>query len=82
MKTNELTEGETLQGKDNLLSAYKMGKRVELNLTHRVVMAAMTRCRALDGIPNEAIVDYYSQRATQGGLLITEGTFISPTAHG
>ncbi|XP_021714017.1 12-oxophytodienoate reductase 7-like isoform X2 [Chenopodium quinoa] len=45
-------------------------------------MAPMTRCRALHGIPNEAMVQYYSQRATNGGLLISEGTFISPTAHG
>ncbi len=27
-------------------------------------------------------VDYYAQRATQGGLIISEATCISPTAHG
>ena len=65
--------------REDLWSPYQMGK---LRLCHRVVMAAMTRCRALNGILNEAMVKYYSQRATQGGLLISEGTFISPTAVG
>lgn len=30
----------------------------------------------------ELAVDYYSQRATSAGLIITEGTFISPEAGG
>lgn len=42
----------------------------------------MARCRALNGIPQNANVEYYAQRATPGGFLITEGTLISPTAHG
>lgn len=42
----------------------------------------MTRCRALNEIPQEANVEYYKQRATQGGFLITEGTSVSPTAAG
>ncbi|XP_078444764.1 oxophytodienoate-reductase 3 [Wolffia australiana] len=51
-------------------------------LSHRIVMAPMTRCRALNGVPQPCHVDYYRQRATAGGLLITEGTLISPTAAG
>ncbi|KAL2928639.1 Artemisinic aldehyde Delta(11(13)) reductase [Bienertia sinuspersici] len=82
METKEETATEDMIKKKDLLTAYKMGKVVERHLSHRVVMAPMTRCRALNGIPNEAMVEYYSQRATQGGLLISEGTFISPTAHG
>lgn len=82
MKTKEETGKKEVMRTDNLMSAYRMGKVVELRLSHRVVMAAMTRCRALNGIPNEAMVEYYSQRATNGGLLISEGTFISPAAHG
>ncbi|KAL2905873.1 Artemisinic aldehyde Delta(11(13)) reductase [Bienertia sinuspersici] len=82
METKEETAAEDMIKKKDLLTAYKMGKVVERHLSHRVVMAPMTRCRALNGIPNEAMVEYYSQRATQGGLLISEGTFISPTAHG
>ncbi|GMH06292.1 hypothetical protein Nepgr_008132 [Nepenthes gracilis] len=62
-----------------LFSSYKMGK---WELSHRVVMAPMTRCRALNGIPNQALLVYYTQRATDGGGLISEGTFISPTAIG
>ncbi|XP_068659331.1 12-oxophytodienoate reductase 7 isoform X2 [Aristolochia californica] len=42
----------------------------------------MTRCRSLNGIPQPANVEYYVQRATKGGLVITEGTLISPTAGG
>ncbi|XP_076888225.1 artemisinic aldehyde Delta(11(13)) reductase-like [Bidens hawaiensis] len=68
-------------GRENssLFSPYKLGK---FNLSHRVVLAPMTRCRALNSIPNEALVEYYRQRATAGGFLITEGTMISPTAAG
>lgn len=45
-------------------------------------MAPMTRCRAINSIPQPAMAEYYEQRATQGGFLITEGTMISPTAAG
>jgi len=48
----------------------------------RVVLAPMTRCRALKGIPNAALAEYYAQRSTPGGFLISEGTLISPTAPG
>ncbi|KAL7096086.1 hypothetical protein ACP275_10G061200 [Erythranthe tilingii] len=63
----------------SLFSPYKMGK---FDLSHRVVLAPMTRCRALNNMPNAALVQYYTQRATSGGFLITEGTMISPTAAG
>ncbi|RZC91677.1 hypothetical protein C5167_027739 [Papaver somniferum] len=62
-----------------LFSPYKMGR---FNLSHRIVLAPMTRCRAIDGIPRSAHVEYYTQRATHGGFLISEGTAISPTAAG
>lgn len=48
----------------------------------RVVLAPMTRCRAIGGIPQPANLEYYVQRSTPGGFLITEGTLISPTAAG
>ncbi|XP_009771208.1 12-oxophytodienoate reductase 3 [Nicotiana sylvestris] len=63
----------------SLFSPYKMGK---FNLSHRVVLAPMTRCRALNSIPQPALAEYYAQRATDGGFLITEGTMISPTSAG
>ncbi|CAJ1940495.1 unnamed protein product [Sphenostylis stenocarpa] len=62
-----------------LFSPYKMAR---FNLSHRVVLAPMTRCRALNGIPNAALAEYYAQRSTPGGFLISEGTLISPTAPG
>lgn len=45
-------------------------------LTNRVVMAPMTRARALDDIPDEHTVLYYAQRAS-AGLIISEGAPIS-----
>ncbi|KAJ3677101.1 hypothetical protein LUZ60_002825 [Juncus effusus] len=63
----------------SLFSPYQMGP---FRLSHRVVLAPMTRCRAINGIPREGNVVYYEQRSTQGGLLITEGTTISPTGAG
>ncbi|KAF5642406.1 NADPH2 dehydrogenase [Fusarium tjaetaba] len=54
-----------------------------LDLQHRIVLAPLTRGRADSaGVPATYAADYYSQRATPGGLLITEGTFISHEASG
>ncbi|KAJ5760142.1 hypothetical protein N7520_007298 [Penicillium odoratum] len=58
-----------------------------LSLQHRVVQAPCTRMRATketDGVfvPNDLNVEYYSQRASAGGLMITEGTPISRLAAG
>ncbi|ONH97610.1 hypothetical protein PRUPE_7G200800 [Prunus persica] len=62
-----------------LFSPFKMGK---FNLSHRVVLAPMTRCRALNGLPQPALAEYYTQRSTNGGFLITEGTLVSDTGAG
>jgi N-ethylmaleimide reductase len=55
----------------------------DLELPNRVVMAPLTRNRARpDGdVPQALNADYYAQRAT-GGLLISEGTQISPQGKG
>ncbi|KAL9008913.1 MAG: hypothetical protein Q9173_006009 [Seirophora scorigena] len=47
-------------------------------------MAPLTRFRADDNhVPSDMAVEYYSQRASvPGTLIITEGTFLSPTAVG
>jgi len=45
-------------------------------------MAPLTRFRAPDHVPVERHAIYYGQRASEGGLLITEGTFIAPEAGG
>lgn len=56
----------------------------ELQLSHRIVLAPLTRFRADDQhIPLPLATEYYAQRAsTPGTLLITEGTFISSRAGG
>src|SRR5260370_29030489 len=55
-----------------------------LKLKHRVVMAPLTRSRAEQpgGIPGDMMVQYYSDRASDGGLIISEATNISLTARG
>nr|ACU18795.1 unknown [Glycine max] len=72
-----MADNATTQGSNTLFSPYKMAK---FNLSHRVVLAPMTRCRALNWIPQAALAEYYAQRSTPGGFLISEGTLISPTA--
>jgi N-ethylmaleimide reductase len=52
---------------------------VELN--NRVVMAPMTRSRAIGNLPNGLMAEYYRQRAG-AGLIITEGTSPSPNGLG
>ena len=52
-----------------------------LLLNNRIVMAPMTRCRAINNIPNELMAEYYKQRSA-AGLIITEGTSPSPNGLG
>lgn len=61
-----------------LLGAYQLGPT---SLKNRVVMAPMTRSRALQNIPNDLMAEYYRQRAG-AGLIITEGTAPSPNGLG
>ncbi len=51
-------------------------------LFFRVVMAPLTRCRSYNTIPQPHAALYYSQRATAGGLIISEATGISVTHQG
>lgn len=52
-----------------------------LKLKNHIVMAPMTRCRAIENLPNDLMASYYEQRAT-AGLIITEGTSPSPNGLG
>lgn len=62
-----------------LLSPYKLGK---LTLPNRLIMAPLTRQRAGEGnVPTKLMAEYYTQRAT-AGLIISEGTQISPEGIG
>jgi N-ethylmaleimide reductase len=64
-----------------LFSPIKVGLS---NLSHRIVMAPLTRMRTSDDrfIPNDLMKEYYLQRTTPGGLIISEATVISETGHG
>ncbi|MDF2698119.1 MAG: alkene reductase [Labilithrix sp.] len=62
----------------NLFSPLRLGR---LDLPNRIVMAPMTRSRAIGGVPNDLIREYYTQRAS-AGLIITEGIAPSPNALG
>ncbi|XXG39478.1 hypothetical protein AAC387_Pa01g0428 [Persea americana] len=62
-----------------LMSPYQMGKFL---LSHRIVLAPLTRERSFGNIPQPHAILYYSQRTTKGGLLIAEATGVSDTAQG
>lgn len=64
----------------SLLTPYKMGN---IQLPNRVIMAPMTRNRAVndDNAPTDLHVKYYTQRAT-AGLIISEGSQVSKRAMG
>jgi N-ethylmaleimide reductase len=55
-----------------------------LALAHRVVMAPLTRSRSEQptDTPGPLMIEYYSQRASPGGLIISEATPIAITGRG
>jgi N-ethylmaleimide reductase len=65
---------------NKLLSEYQLG---DLTLKNRIVMAPMTRGRATNPelLATDLMATYYKQRAS-AGLIITEGSWISPDAIG
>jgi N-ethylmaleimide reductase len=63
---------------NKLFSKYRLGS---LELKNRIVMAPMTRARALHNLPNALMATYYGQRAS-AGLIITEGVSPSPNGLG
>lgn len=63
-----------------LFTPFRIGP-YELN--HRLVLAPMTRLRSEpDDSPSAMMVEYYRQRASQGGLLITESAHPSYDSRG
>ncbi|KAF8411934.1 hypothetical protein HHK36_004492 [Tetracentron sinense] len=52
------------------------------HLSHRIVLAPLTRQRSYKNVPQPHAILYYSQRTTKGGLLIAEATGVSDTAQG
>jgi len=68
-----------MSGQQILLSRFESN---QLSLNNRIAMAPLTRCRAGEGnTVNDIHVKYYEQRAS-AGLLISEGSQISPMAIG
>ena len=59
-------------------TSYQVGSTT---LANRIVMAPMTRSRAIGNVPNELMATYYAQRAS-AGLIVTEGVSPSPNGLG
>ncbi len=63
---------------DPLFRPFRLGN---LELKNRIVMAPMTRSRAIDGIPGENVAAYYRRRAENDvGLILSEGAVIERPA--
>jgi hypothetical protein len=62
-----------------LFLPYRLGN---IELTNRLVMAPMTRSRALEqNVPNPLAATYYAQRAS-AELIVTEATQVTPQGPG
>jgi N-ethylmaleimide reductase len=46
----------------------------DINLSHRIIMSPLTRTRCPGGLPTPLVAEYYAQRATTGGFIVSEGT--------
>jgi N-ethylmaleimide reductase len=82
MVTQESPTGvHTMEKTRALFTAVEFGP---LKLKHRVVMAPLTRSRSVQpsSAPGELMKEYYEQRTSDGGLIITEATNISLTSRG
>ncbi len=55
----------------------------ELTLPNRIIMAPLTRARAIGGarVPNALMAQYYTQRAS-AGMILTEATAVTPQGVG
>jgi len=63
----------------NLTTTMKLG---DLTLPNRVIMAPLTRCRAVDDrVPNALMAEYYRQRAG-AGLILSQGAAVDPMGVG
>ena len=67
--------------KNGLFSPIELGPT---RLKHRVVMAPLTRARSIqpDGIPSDLMLEYYAQRTSDGGLIVSEAAQLSLAASG
>jgi N-ethylmaleimide reductase len=79
MRIKEIEMHQTEHMKDLKLFTPAMVGTVEVK--NRFVMSPMTRCRAIENMPNEMMAEYYKQRSG-AGLILTEGTSPSPNGLG
>jgi N-ethylmaleimide reductase len=66
---------------EDAMSLFSKATLGPLTLQNHLVMAPLTRSRAIGNVPNDLMADYYAQRASVG-LIITEGTSPSPNGLG
>ena len=62
-------------------SLFEATQAGSLHLANRIVMAPLTRNRSPGAVPSALTVEYYRQRAS-AGLIVTEGTAITPQGQG
>lgn len=83
VKAPESSAAASDEEKNLLFKPWTLGK---YQLQNRIVYAPLTRCRAANPglVPQDNAVEYYSQRAqgSEGGLMLSEATPVSETAHG
>ena len=55
-----------------------------ITLKHRIVISPLSRLRAEwpSGVPSDLMREYYSQRASDGGLIFTEATAVAASGRG
>ena len=55
-----------------------------ITLKHRIVMPPLSRLRAEwpSGVPSDLMLEYYSQRGSDGGLIFTEATAVAASGRG
>jgi N-ethylmaleimide reductase len=74
------SSAEMIVAADALFSPVRLGA---ISLKHRVAMAPMTRLRsAVDDSASAMMTEFYAQRASRGGLLITESSHPSLDSRG
>ena len=54
----------------------------KITLRNKIAMASMTRMRTTDGTPNDLYVEYYSQRASDCGFILSECLAVSDRGEG
>src|SRR5277367_7154958 len=81
---NQITNPRGFMNKKRGLKLFTPVQLGSLKLKHRVVMAPLTRSRSEQpgGIPSDMMVQYYSDRASDGGLIVGEATNVSLAARG